>query len=276
MLEPLIEGMPLDLILVRHGQSEGNVAVKASKNGDDSHVLNPDFRQRHSSEWRLTDLGVTQAKTAGDWLRSEFGPDPVFDRYYTSSYTRAMETAALLDLPGASWYIDPHLRERERGTEDLLSSDERALLTESARIKDEAPLYWRPLNGESIMDTAMRVRSLCGTLHREMGGKRVIVVCHGEVMESFRVILERMTPQAFKDYSLSKDPADRINNCQVFHYTRRDPRNGTIHLHLNWWRSINTSNPSEGNPDWRPISRPVMDNQALLEMARQVPRLIPG
>ncbi len=28
-----------------------------------------------------------------------------FDRYYCSEYTRAMETAALLDMKGAKWFV---------------------------------------------------------------------------------------------------------------------------------------------------------------------------
>ena len=267
-------GMPVDLVLVRHGESEGNVAVHSSKRGDDRHVENPEFRGRHSSWWRLTPKGVQQAEQAGAWIREHIGSS--FDRYYTSAYTRAMETAGHLSLPNASWYIEPKLRERERGKEDLVSSRERELLVDSARERKNAPLYWRPLNGESIADTCERIRVMHETLHREADGGRVIIVCHGEVMEAFRVTLERMTHHDYIDWTSSDDPADRINNGQVFHYTRRDPDTGEIGPYLDWRRSVCTSDLTLCDPTWKQVSRPVFDNAALIEMAQRTQRLIEG
>jgi broad specificity phosphatase PhoE len=264
--------MPIDLVLVRHGQSEGNVAVHASKAGDDSHMNHPEFRARHSSWWRLTDLGIEQARLAGEWIRTNLGGD--FDRYYSSAYLRAMETAANLELPNARWYVDPNLRERERGKEDLLSASEREMHAQSAAERKNAPLYWRPLNGESIADTCTRVRSLCETLHRETSDGRVIVVCHGEVMEAFRLVLERMTPYAYADWTSSEDAVDRIHNGQVFHYTRRDPATGELANHYLWRRSVATSDLSLCNLDWQPIVRPVFDNGGLMELVNRMPRVI--
>ena len=43
---------PLELVFVRHGESEGNVAVKAAENGDTSYFTE-EFRKRHSSTWDL-------------------------------------------------------------------------------------------------------------------------------------------------------------------------------------------------------------------------------
>jgi broad specificity phosphatase PhoE len=60
--------MPVDLVLVRHGESEGNIAHALSKSGDDRHYT-PEFRARHSSTWRLSDRGVEQARIASASLR---------------------------------------------------------------------------------------------------------------------------------------------------------------------------------------------------------------
>ena len=57
-----------DLVLSRHGESEGNVARQRSIEGDDS-LFHGEFQHRHSSSWRLTDRGRRQAAAAGDWLR---------------------------------------------------------------------------------------------------------------------------------------------------------------------------------------------------------------
>lgn len=105
--------MPLDLVLVRHGQSEANVASRHSREGDHS-LFTDEFRKKHDSQYRLTNEGVKQAKAAGKWIRENF-KRPYFDRYLTSEYARAMETAALLNLPESKWYIDFFLREREWG-----------------------------------------------------------------------------------------------------------------------------------------------------------------
>jgi len=265
--------MPIDLVLVRHGQSEGNVAVAASKRGDRQYIESEEFRLRHSGWWRLTELGVQQAQQAGEWVRENIGGS--YDRYYTSSYTRAMETAAYLGLPDARWYIDPRLRERQRGHEDLWNRMDAEELAKSVEQRDSAPLYWRPLNGESIADVCFgRVRDVIETLHRETSEGKAIIVCHGEVMESFRVVLERLTQQQYQEWTRSPDPHEHIYNGQVFHFTRRSPEDGEITRHLNWWRSISPTDLSLCNPAWRPIQRPSFGNEELLALAEETPRLI--
>jgi hypothetical protein len=130
--------MPVDLVLVRHAESEGCLAHERSKvsshlpfsrhkahslqHGDDSDWQNPGFRNRHTSRYRLSDKGRRQAQIAGQWVRtllraivmmaSRADVDPQikenvskkFDWYLCSEYVRAMETAALLDLDNAHWH----------------------------------------------------------------------------------------------------------------------------------------------------------------------------
>ena len=90
-----------ELVLVRHGESEGNVAYQRSKMGDAS-MYSGEFLRRHSGQWRLTDQGIEQAEAAGAWLRAHY-PEG-FERLYVSEYLRAKETAGHLNLPpgGAS------------------------------------------------------------------------------------------------------------------------------------------------------------------------------
>lgn len=64
--------MPLNLVLVRHGESEGNVAMHFSKRGDHT-LFSQEFMNRHSSTWRLTDTGIAQAELAGFWIRKNIG-----------------------------------------------------------------------------------------------------------------------------------------------------------------------------------------------------------
>lgn len=74
----LLGDWPLELVLVRHGQSEGNEAVARSQRGDLS-AYTPEFKNKHSSTYRLTDKGIQQAKVAGQWIRENIGDK--FDRY---------------------------------------------------------------------------------------------------------------------------------------------------------------------------------------------------
>ena len=74
----LLGDWPLELVLVRHGQSEGNEAVARSQRGDLS-AYTPEFKNKHSSTYRLTDKGIEQAKVAGQWIRENIGDK--FDRY---------------------------------------------------------------------------------------------------------------------------------------------------------------------------------------------------
>src|SRR4051794_35308212 len=115
--------MPIDLVLVRHGESEGNYAYGLSYRGDQRYFEpGSPFLNRPGVQWRLTDQGRRQATVAGEWLRKQMG---FFDRCYVSEYLRAMETAAYLNIPDAEWYCDFYLRERDWGKFDVMSYDQR-------------------------------------------------------------------------------------------------------------------------------------------------------
>lgn len=263
--------MPRDLVLVRHGESEGNVAVKASKKkGDDRHYTE-EFLQRHSSRWRLSDKGIRDAEAAGAWLR---GNMPSFDRCYTSEYIRALETAAHLGLKGAAWLRELYLRERDRGLLDVVPYS--VLTTEYASELerwDRSTLFWKPPGGESVADVNMRIDRVLGTLHRECEGKRVVIVCHGEVMWAFRMRLERMPTEEWIRLDTSKDEADKIHNGQIIHYSRSNPENGEISPYLSWMRMIRAGDENFSR-EWREIRRPKFSNDDLLSIVGQVPRLI--
>src|SRR3989338_10782285 len=117
--------LPLDLVLVRHGQSEGNAAKRLSEKGDDS-AYTPEFLNRHTASFRLTQKGREQAELTGNWLCKEFFNHATgFDRYLMSEYVRAEETAALLNLPDACWYTEFNLTERDWGDLDNCPQSER-------------------------------------------------------------------------------------------------------------------------------------------------------
>ena len=159
--------MPNNLVLVRHGQSAGNIVVDMEKNGDlsaftDTYITTP------GHQWRLSDLGRQQAPTAGAFIRETMEP---FDKFFCSPFVRAKETAGWLGLPDAKWRKNRALRERDWGDIGCLPRTEfeaRAEYEMNAKMKQLDPLYWVPPGGESIAHFAEnRVRNVCDTLHRE-------------------------------------------------------------------------------------------------------------
>jgi NAD+ kinase len=264
--------MPLDLILVRHGQSEGNVATDLSKAGDNRHYTK-EFLNRHSSLWRLTDKGKLQAQTAGEWLKSNVNPH--FGRYYTSEYLRAVETAMLLGLPNAQWFLEFYLRERDWGDMDVMTHEEREKrFAESIAAKKRDAFYWTPPNGVAIADLCLRVDRVLETLHRECSDKSVVIVSHGEVMWGFRIRLERLTQQRFIELNRSRKPFEKINNCQILHYTRIDPESGVLMPYLGWMRSVCPWDLSRSSNEWQPIVRNRYSNKDLAKILERYPRVV--
>src|SRR4051794_29039854 len=192
------------------------------------------LREHHSSFWRLTDQGVAQAERSGAWLRDAFPGG--FDRYYTSEYVRAMETAGRLALPGADWMLHPALRERSWGDLDRLTEHERREHY-AAQLADKAasPFYWRPPNGESIAEVSPRLLGLLDRLSHDCSSGSALLVCHGELIGAFRARLEDMSQRDF--LSWSTDPHEKIANGEIVHYTRRDPQSEELSERFAWRRT---------------------------------------
>lgn len=257
--------MPSDLVLVRHGESEGNVYDRRSRAGGDQ-TTSTQFESRHTSLWRLSDRGRLQAEATGAWLREAFPSG--FHRHYTSEYLRAKETASLLSLPGAHWYLESYLREREW-------DGDRSTDCSWLKAREQGQTFWFiPPNGESIAQLCLRIDRFLDTLHRECAGQRVVVVCHGEVMWAFRVRLERLTSQTYAALDRSENPHDRIHNGQILHYTRINPTSGETEPYLGWKRSVWPWSLSLSSNEWQAIVREKFSNADLLAEAERIPRII--
>ncbi len=258
--------LPIDLVLVRHGTSEGNAAKRLSEKGD--HSAFSLLHGRHTSSFRLTEQGRKQAIAAGHWMQDHLGR---FDRFYTSEYSRAMETAGLLRLQGAQWYCDFYISERDWGDLDIMPENERQKrFSEALKMREVEPFFWRPPNGESFAQLCLRVDRMLNTLHRECGDKRVVIVCHGEVMWAFRVRLERMSQVRFRELHLSKKQEDRIHNCQILHYTRRDPVTENLDKHYNYFQIIRPTQSPVVTFPWQRITRPRYTSEDLLDVVSKI------
>jgi broad specificity phosphatase PhoE len=227
-------GMPRDLVLVRHGQSEANIVQKMYREPGE-HELPQGFLNRHDTNMRLTPLGVMQAKAAGEWLRREFPHG--FDHYYTSTLLRTRETAGYLGL-GGPWIKDDRLRERDWGEINSVGDEtHRRLYPGSYRLWQQNKWYWCPPGGESLAtDVRLRWERILNTMHREMDGHTYIGVGHGDLIEVARVIFERLQIDEWLEQQ--SDPVYAMQNCQILHYTRINPKTGEDAGKLLWRRSM--------------------------------------
>lgn len=262
-----MNGMPSDLVLVRHGESEGNLALHASKRGDQSHFDTPGFRERPGHDWRLTDRGIAQAQLAGQRLRQEFGAG--FDRYYVSDFARAKETAALLALPEARWFLNIYLHEQLWGRMDVVPRNEFETRFPGAHeLRNRHRFYGAYPDGESMAEVCLRLDRILETLGRECSGQRVILVCHGNVIWGFRMLIERITPFQYHQLDTSDDDAQRIDNGQIFHYRSIDGRSFT---HM---RTMRPASKRAINESWGQIFRPSFTNDELMGELDHIPRLL--
>src|SRR5688572_21343611 len=72
VIEDSHSAMPRDLLLVRHGRSEGNLVQAADSEGNPS-LRTPEFLARPAADWRLTKKGRDQATATGRWVRTWLG-----------------------------------------------------------------------------------------------------------------------------------------------------------------------------------------------------------
>jgi len=263
-------GMPKNLFLVRHGQSEGNlIRKKYEKTGDES-FFSDEFLGLHESQYRLTPLGVRQAKKAGRWLKKN--NFIVFDRILVSNNVRAMQTAGHLNLSDIGWMIDFNLRERDGGLFNVIKPTRRdTKYADQQKFYDTQPFFFRPPQGESIADVCQRIKIVLDTLARECDGKNVIIVCRGHVMRTFRIVLEKMSLQYTNEYLTTKEPWGRVPNCSIVQYTRENPHDIKQGLsdRFNWVRMIFPAGGGDQKTDFRKIERPKYSNSELLKLAEK-------
>lgn len=259
-------GMPNNLFLVRHGESEGNVINKKFRETGDKNLFSENFLNLHESQYNLTEKGIEQAGLAGEWLRENNLIS--FDRMLVSNNNRAMQTAAYLGLESPDWMIDFNLRERENGIFNVLAQTQRfAGCVNQAKFHDSQPFLFRPPQGESMGDVAQRVKIILDTMARECDGKDVIIVCHGHVIRTFRIILEHMSLSQSNEYLNTEEAWGRVPNCAIVHYTRLT--DDSIDEHFNRYRIIRPAGGGELEDEFLPIIRKKYSNKELLLEAKK-------
>lgn len=192
----------MNIYLVRHGQSVGNVDPLIYTHTADHAIP-------------LSDLGRSQAKNAGQFLarhmRERDGGSPDFVRFWTSPYIRARETAVVMreQFGEDNTDIREHINlcEQQFGLFDGIPEEElpNRFPEEHAHYekceRHEGRFWARMPLGESRFDVAVRVHQAFGTFHRDAdkhGVNDIVVVCHGVTLRAFVMQWLHLTVEWFE------------------------------------------------------------------------------
>jgi len=181
----------VELLLVRHGESEGNLAAAEADRAGAERIDLP----ARDADVRLSVTGREQAHALGRHL-GRLDPSALPEAIWVSTYRRARETTAIaleaagLDLPIR---VDERLRDRELGILDgyTVRGVKTLFPEEATRRAFLGKFYHRPPGGESWADLALRIRSVLRDIDENEAG-RVMIVSHDAVSSVIRYVTERI------------------------------------------------------------------------------------
>jgi len=202
------------LILVRHGQSEGNVAAESAQRDNLERIAVP----ARDPDVELSALGREQATAVGRWL-SELPEGEQPEIVWTSPYRRARESAEIaLEEAGTDLKVrvDERLRDRDMGITDMLTgAGIRAKYPEEAERREWlGKFYYRPPGGESWADVALRVRAVLTDIAHTERHERVLVAAHDVVLLLFTYVAEGLDEEAVLERS-RHDPLKNAAICRL-------------------------------------------------------------
>jgi probable phosphoglycerate mutase len=152
---------PTELIVVRHGQSRGNVEGRFGGHGPTP----------------LTDLGRRQAAAAGRHLAAAHAPSVLV----SSDLIRARQTAeAIAEATGLDPVHEPGFRERSVGDwDDLLFTEVAERFPDDWERMTRRDFTFCPPGAETIDAVYQRVGRALDQLLAAHPGERVVLVSHG-------------------------------------------------------------------------------------------------
>ena len=188
---------PKRILLIRHGESEGNVNKGM-------------YGQKPDYALLLSDKGKQQARDAGVRLRKIVGDETL--RFYVSPLFRTRQTfqevaSAFLETQFAS-QEEPRLREQEwghlRGLDECMAVD---------KDRDAyGTFYFRIPDGESAADVFDRVSDFFSTLFRDFEKpnfpQNAVMVTHGMTIRLFLMRWFHYTVEEFERLA-------NLENCAI-------------------------------------------------------------
>ena len=214
--------MPMRILLVRHGESLGNVDPTVHATTADHAVP-------------LSDRGREQAREAGRRIAAHYASEPKrHTRVWVSPYLRTRETADALQETAGSCITDriEHilLCEQQFGLFDGVPDDvlperfPREFAYYDMQCRFGGKFWARMPQGESRFDVAKRIHQAFGSFHRDAenhGIHDIIVICHGVTLRAFVMMWCHVSPEWFEAEPNPKNCAIRwidrgIDNGYLF------------------------------------------------------------
>jgi broad specificity phosphatase PhoE len=200
---------PRRIILIRHGESQGN-------RNPESYATIPDYALE------LTEKGMQQAAEAGRQLKEMIGEGSVF--FYISPLWRTRMTfeqiARSFTRDQFRYREEPRIREQEWG--HLRNQEDNENIDETRNAFGS--FYYRIPEGESAADVYDRISDFFGTLHRDFEKEHfpenVIIVTHGMALRLFLMRWFHWTIEEFDTYANPR-------NCE---YVVMETDGGKYHL----------------------------------------------
>lgn len=193
---------PCKLVLLRHGESAGNVNVEIYETVPDSEI-------------QLTEKGVQQAQICGHKLQEIVGDRDLF--VYVSPFARAKRTweeiaKAFPSSQVVHYREDPFLREQEFTGRTI--QDKECEIHKKERKKFSS-FYYRVGSGESGADVYSRVTLFLDTIYRDFRVNKkfhdeccVVIVAHGVTN---KMLLTRWLRWPVEKYVQANTPG----NCDI-------------------------------------------------------------
>jgi broad specificity phosphatase PhoE len=206
-----------ELVLVRHGESTGNVArEEAEQSGADAIPV-----EARDADVPLSPLGHQQAQAFGEWAGAQWRDAPV--EVWSSPYARALQTAqTALASAHASWplWVDERLRDKELGVLDTLTSAgvRRRFPEEDQRRRWLGKFYYRSPGGESWADLVLRIRSFLVDRNSVATAGPTMIFTHDAVIMLFCYVCLGLDERRLLAWAKSTN----IGNCSVTRLVRAD------------------------------------------------------
>lgn len=150
------------LLLVRHGESEGNALRRFTD----------------SDRVPLTSAGREQAARAAAFLRTRFEPARIVSSPFTRAWQTAEIIAASLALPVE---VEPDLREQYLG---VLHGQPYDAALSTPGYDTLSHWDWRPPDGETLAEVRIRAARVIASIARASSGRDVVAVSHAGTIQS--------------------------------------------------------------------------------------------
>lgn len=179
------------LYFVRHGETDWNA----------------EGRYQGQTDIPLNDKGRGQAARNGEALKALLGPAAAGLDFVASPLGRTRETMEIvrhnMGLPVDGYRLDPRLKEVHYGAwEGTLWTELKARDPESMAARKSDPWNWRPVDGESYSDVALRAGGWLAETTRD-----TVVVSHGGVSRILRKLILGLDA---RDVPYLEVPQDRV------------------------------------------------------------------